>query len=722
LLSRLGVTLVVSVVVAVLIAPGAGAHDGVMTAADHASEDAVTHTAAQERALDAHTSAVSARDARAAAAALAGAPQDVGEWGPVVDWPVIGVHVALLPNGKVLAYDSIGDNATETYPVQDHTRATVWDPATGTQTPVTVDTGFNIFCSGLAHLADGRMFMAGGNKDQQLNGIVQTHLFDPATNLWSLGPNMLGGRWYPTVTALNNGEMLITSGRVNTPEVRTVAGSLRALSTASLSLPLYPWMDVAPNGTTFYSGPDQTLRALNTAGTGAWQTLGQRDTINRDYGGHALFDIGKVLVAGGGSSTKDARVVDLNGATPQVSATAPMAYGRRQHNLTVLADGTVLATGGNSSGAGLVDLNAGVYAAEQWNPATGQWRTLAAMQITRQYHSTALLLPDGRVLSSGGGICGTCDQVGYLAKNAEIFWPPYLFQADGTLAPRPVIDSAPASTTYGAAMEIATGSPASIRKVALVRLGAVTHSNNMEQRYIPLSFTAGATNITATAPANANVAPPGPYMLFIIDANGVPSVARMVSVQGDSPPVVTLTQPADGATFTSPATVNLGATASDADGTVTKVEFFNGGAKLGEDTTAPYSFSWSGVVAGTYTLTARATDDFGATTTSAAATITVSANTNTPPSANITSPADGAIFAWKPTITVTASASDSDGNVTKVEFRDGTSVLGQDTSAPYSFTWRNVREGSHVLTVRATDNAGGVTTSSPVGITVRPKR
>ena len=117
----------------------------------------------------------------------------MGEWGPVVDWPVVGVHVALLPNGKVLAYDSIGDNATETYPVQDHTRATVWDPATGTQTPVDVDTGFNIFCSGLAHLPDGRMFMAGGNKDQQLNGIVQTHIFDPVTNLWSLGPNMRAG-------------------------------------------------------------------------------------------------------------------------------------------------------------------------------------------------------------------------------------------------------------------------------------------------------------------------------------------------------------------------------------------------------------------------------------------------------------------------------------------------------------------------------------------------
>ena len=718
-LSRLGVALIASLVVTALVLPGAEAHDGIMTRAGHAAEDAVVLTAAQERALDAHTRAVSAMT-RGAAEALPGAPQDFGEWGPAVDWPVVGVHVALLPNGKVLAYDSVGDLATERYPVHDHTRATVWDPVTGIQTPVPVDTGFNIFCSGLAHLADGRMFMAGGNKDQQLNGIVQTHLFDTSSNLWSLGPNMAAGRWYPTVTPLNNGEMLITSGRVNTPEVRTLAGGLRALSTASLSLPLYPWMDVAPNGRAFYSGPDQTMRTLDPTGTGTWQTFGQRDTINRGYGGHALFDTGKMLVAGGGPSTKDARVVDFNGSTPQVSATAPMAFGRRQHNLTVLADGTVLATGGNSSGASLVDLNASVYPAEQWNPATGQWRTLAAMQVTRQYHSTALLLPDGRVLSAGGGICGSCDDVGYLAKNAEVFSPPYLFQADGTPAPRPAIDAAPATTTYGAAMAIATGDPTSIQKVALVRLGAVTHSNNMEQRYVPVSFTAGTTSITATAPANANIAPPGLYMLFIIDANGVPSVARMVSVLGDLPPAVTLTQPTDGASFTPPATVNLAATASDADGTVTKVEFFTGTAKLGEDTTAPYSFTWSGVPAGSYTLTARAIDDLGAVTTSVASRITVGANT--PPAVSITSPANGAVFAWKPTITVTATASDPGGNVTRVEFRDGTTLLSTDTTAPYSFTWRNVPPGSHVLTARATDNGGAVTTSASVGITVRPKR
>ena len=718
---RRGVLFIASIITLALVAPGAGAHDGIMTPEGHAAEDAVALSPKQERALDAHTRTVSAKYAKAAGVMIAGSPQDIGEWGPVVSWPVVGVHVALLPNGKVLAYDSIGDNATESYPVQDHTRATVWDPITGSQTPVNVDTGFNIFCSGFAHLVDGRLFVAGGNKDQALNGIVQTHLFDPATNSWTLGPNMAAGRWYPSVTPLNNGEMLITSGRVDTPEVRTLAGNLRSLSTASLSLPLYPWMDVAPNGLAFYSGPDPVLKALNPSGTGSWQTFGQRDSINRDYGGHAIYDIGKMLVAGGGSSTRDSRVVDFSGPTPQVSATAPMAFGRRQHNLTVLADGSVLATGGNSSGASLVDLNAGVYPAELWSPSTGQWRTLASMQVTRQYHSIALLLPDGRVLSAGGGICGTCDAVGYLAKNAEIFSPPYLFQADGTPAPRPSIGAAPTSTTYGGTMTIATSDPAAISKVALIRLGAVTHSNNMEQRFIPLTFTAGATSLQAQAPANANIAPPGIYMLFLIDANGVPSVARMVDVHGNSPPTVTLTQPADGASFTAPATMGLSATASDTDGTVTKVEFFNGVTKLGEDTTAPFGFTWSGVGAGSYTLTARATDDLGATATSAPSRITVG-TTNVPPTVSLTFPADGASFPWKPTITMTATAADSDGTVTKVEFLDGTKILGQDTAAPYAFTWRNVPVGTHVLTARATDNRGAVTTSSVVSITVRPKR
>jgi Domain of unknown function (DUF1929) len=498
----------------------------------HIKEDSVANDPAAERRLERRTRAATATDAAAATATLTNDESRVGQWGPVVDWPVVGVNVALLKNGKVLAYDSVGDDATESYPLHDRTRATVWDPATGVHAPVNVNTGHNLFCSGLAHLMDGSMFVAGGNKNPQLEGIVETHIFDADSNSWSLGPNMAAGRWYPSVTPLRNGEMLITAGGPETPEVRKTDGGLRALHTASLNLPDYPWIDVGPDGRAFYSGPDQTMRSLDTTGGGSWRHFGRRDSLHRDYGSRALFDVGKILVAGGASSSRDARVIDLSGRRPDVSPTASMESGRRQHNLTVLADGTVLATGGNSSGAPLVDLDNGVYPAELWNPATGRWRTMAAMQVTRQYHSTALLLPDGRVLSAGGGVCSTCDTVGYLATNAEVFSPPYLFKKDGSgdPAPRPEITSAPDEVTYNAPFGISAEGAASISKVALVRIGAVTHSVNMEQRYVPLSFTADGGAITATAPPNANIAPPGVYMLFVIGEDGVPSVARMVRV------------------------------------------------------------------------------------------------------------------------------------------------------------------------------------------------
>lgn len=183
----------------------------------------------------------------------------------------------------------------------------------------------------------------------------------------------------------------------------------------------------------------------------------------------------------------------------------------------------------------------------------------------------------------------------------------------------------------------------------------------------------------------------------------------------NQPPTVTLTQPASGAKFTAPATVNLAATASDTGGTVTKVEFFRGTTKLGEDTTSPYTYTWSGAGSGTYTLTAKATDNAGASTTSAPSTISV----NAPPTASITYPTNGAVFPQRATFTITATAADSDGSVAKVEFRDGGTTLGQDTTAPYSYTWSNVSSGNKTLRVRATDSAGAVTTSAPVAITVR---
>jgi hypothetical protein len=260
-------------------------------------------------------------------------------------------------------------------------------------------------------------------------------------------------RWYPSVTPLANGESLITGGRPSVPEVRSTSGGLRSLTTASLDLPLYPWLDLAPDGRAFYSGPDNRFLALNTTGTGSWQTLGAGDG-DRDYGSHAVYDIGKILVAGGGRSRRDASIIDINGTIPVRTATGSMSSGRRQHNVTVLADGSLLATGGLSSGAGLVDLSAGVYAAERWNPATGTWTTLAAQQQTRQYHSTAILLADGRVLSAGGGLCGTCDAVKYLAKDAEVFSPP---TCSTPAANRPAPESsprAPSSVPYAGSFTV----------------------------------------------------------------------------------------------------------------------------------------------------------------------------------------------------------------------------------------------------------------------------
>ena len=205
-----------------------------------------------------------------------------------------------------------------------------------------------------------------------------------------------------------------------------------------------------------------------------------------------------------------------------------MSIARRQINATLLADGSVLVTGGtNASGFNSAPTSSAVLAAERWNPAFPvEWKQLASMSHYRLYHTTALLLPDGRVLVAGSGepaASGLTDDL-----TAEIFSPPYLFNADGTPAARPVISSVPAKLTYGAGFTITTASAADITKVLLVRLSAVTHATNMNQRGVVINFVAGTGLLTATAPANNKLAPPGHYMLFIVNSSGVPSVAKIV--------------------------------------------------------------------------------------------------------------------------------------------------------------------------------------------------
>jgi hypothetical protein len=445
----------------------------------------------------------------------------MGQWTAPFAWPAVAIHAALLPNRQVLTYG------------RHHRQPVLWNPATPatfTSLPLPAD----LFCSGLTFLRGGRLFVAGGHANADNFGLKSSFQFDQGTKQWIRSADMRNGRWYPTLTTLNSGQILAISGGDTAaalnriPEVFNPGqNTWRALTGATRSVPYYPMMFAAPDGKVFYAGPDQATQFLSVAGSGSWTSGPVRLYGWRDYGSGVMYDAGKILVVGGGSPTATAEVIDLLGARVW-SLVGSMSVPRRQINATLLADGTVLVTGGtNAGGFNSAPTTSAVLAAELWDPANPLvWKQLASMSHYRLYHTTALLLPDARVLVMGSGepaATGLSDDL-----TGEIFSPPYLFKADGTPATRPVISSVPAKLTYGSAFTVGTSSAASITKVMLIRLSSVTHAFDMNQRGNRLNFTAGSGSLTVTAPLNNKLAPPGHYMLFIVDASGVPSLAKVV--------------------------------------------------------------------------------------------------------------------------------------------------------------------------------------------------
>ncbi|MDQ3810242.1 MAG: DUF1929 domain-containing protein [Chloroflexota bacterium] len=436
----------------------------------------------------------------------------------------MAVHLHLLPNGKVLSFGKQG-------------APYVWDPVSGAFTLRPSAT--HVFCAGHAFLPDGRLLVTGGHIADD-RGLPDANIFNFGSQTWTRVANMARGRWYPTNTTLPNGEVLTVAGRdqssvnVAIPEVWKVGGGWRTLSTASRDFPYYPRLFVAPNGKVFHAGEGVATHYLDPSGTGRWTFVANRRlAVARSYGSAVMYEPGKVLYVGGGRQppTKTAEVIDLNQTTPTWRFTNPMVYARRHLNATLLPDGTVLVTGG-TSGSGFNNPVGAVHAAELWDPATEQWRTLASNAVVRVYHATSLLLPDGRVLHTGSGDADLYGGAGPAPRqlNAELFSPPYLFRSDGSLAPRPRITSAPATAGYGQAFSVGTPDAAAITKVTLVRLGSVTHAFDMNQRFNRLAFTPTAGGLTVTAPASRNLAPPGHYLLFILNGTGVPSMARIVKI------------------------------------------------------------------------------------------------------------------------------------------------------------------------------------------------
>jgi hypothetical protein len=510
-----------------------------------------------------------------------------GQWTKLTNLPFVPIHNILLPDGKVMIWGK-------------DLRQGLWDPLTQTVS-VLPNPGYDLFCAGHTYLGDGRLFIPGGHI-QDYAGLANASIYNPATNTWAAVPDMHAGRWYPTATTLANGDVVVIGGQIDTirglnsvPEVYQAAtNTWRELTNAPLNQDLYPMMLLAPNGKVIEAGPTPLTRWLDPSGTGQWSIVGWRKhEASKQYGSAVMYDEGKALLVGGGDPpTATAEVIDLNVPAPEWRVVAPMLNARRHMHATLLPDGTVLATGG-TYGPGSNNPNTPVFAAELWNPATETWTTMASASVPRLYHSSALLLPDGRVLITGGDE----SDGGTNYPDVEVYSPPYLFKGK-----RPTMSGVPASIGWGQQFSVQSPDAAGIAKVTLIRLAATTHSFDQSQRLNTLQFTprAGVSGmLDITAPAHGNVAPPGLYMLFIVNGKGVPSMGSVVKVGAATTPPPPAPAPAPALSSLSPSSATAGGPAFTL--TVNGSNFVTGAAVRWNGAPRATTFVSSSQVKGTIT-------------------------------------------------------------------------------------------------------------------------
>ncbi|HET7872208.1 MAG TPA: galactose oxidase-like domain-containing protein, partial [Terriglobales bacterium] len=450
-----------------------------------------------------------------------GNPAVIGSWSAPVTIPTVAVNLMLTGTNKLFFYE-------------DGASPTLWDYIGNTFT--NVPSNANLFCSGHAMLSDGRILAVGGFGGSGTNiGIANAEIFDPNTRTWTAVPSMASKRWYPTATTLGDGRVLVTAGWQTSPHTNAGIPEIydpgtnrwTQLTNANNPFETYPFIFQLADGRVLHVGGTEfaTVTDVLDLGTQTWSTVDPRVI---DGGSATMYLPGKIMKAGSatdsqgtGLSSSTTYVLDMNQQSPAWQQTPSMAFPRSFLNLTTLPDGSVLVTGGESDRNGGIISNA-IYAAEMWSPQSQTWSTMASMRTPREYHSTALLLPDGRVVQSGMGadFGQVPDQM-----SAEFYSPPYLFKGA-----RPAISAAPAIIHYGQGFVVGTPDAANISKAVLIRTGAVTHFFDQNTRYVPLTFGQTTGGLSVTAPLNGNQAPPGYYMLFLVNGSGVPSVASMVQV------------------------------------------------------------------------------------------------------------------------------------------------------------------------------------------------
>lgn len=547
--------------------------------------------------------------------------------------PINPIHVALLTNGKLLVVAGSGNCPPGSAPCpsgppygpSNGSGALLWDPVSQ-QTVAQFSLSWDMFCNGMVLLPDGRPFINGGTiQYDPFYGQPQAATFDPAVNTFSNTPNMAHGRWYPTVITLGDGRAMTfsglteTGGTNSTVEFYSAASGWSTPFSAGWTPDLYPRLHLLPNGKVFYSGAQPTSKLFDPS-TNTWNTNVATTNYSglRTYGTSVLLPLSpsnnydpKVIIMGGGNpSTATTEIIDMGAVTPTWQYGPNMSQPRIEMNAVLFPNGEVLAVGGslNDEDTTTASLNADLY-----NPATNTFSSAGANAFPRLYHSVALLLPDATVLLAGGN-----PSRGSYQQQIEIYKPAYLFNADGSMAARPSITSAPNSVGYGEDFALATPDAASISSAVLVRNGTVTHAFGMDQRVVGLSFTAGNGILNVTAPPNGNIAPPGFYMLFLLNQSGVPSVASFVQVSSLSADFSVAATPSS-QTVSPGTSTNYTVNVTPSNGFNSNVSFSVSGLPTGATATFnPSSVAGSGsstmmvntsssTPSGTYTLTVSAT-------------------------------------------------------------------------------------------------------------------
>jgi FtsP/CotA-like multicopper oxidase with cupredoxin domain/sugar lactone lactonase YvrE len=441
--------------------------------------------------------------------------------------PVLAVHAALLHTGKVLFFAGSGNDELYTTGL----RSAVYDYANGTFTSPPTPT--DVFCAGQTFLPDGRLLVAGGTERYDpFVGLTTALLFDPAAEQWTFVQSMKWGRWYPTLLTLGGGQALAVAGAGNSENETYTQPSGWTVTSPAFDWPLYPHLHLLADGRVFHSG--MRLGGSNIQpgfldpGTGAYTALppgaipASFNFGARDQGATVLLPPAqdqRVMVMGGGDpSINTVHIIKTDAVAPAYVQTPSMLRPRVHVNAVILPDRTVVATGGSarSENAATASLEAEIF-----DPATNTWTTGAAARVPRLYHSIALLLPDGRVLTAGSNPRRRDDEL-----RLEVYHPPYLFRG-----PRPCIERAPAEVRLGDSFTVHTPNAHDIKWLSLVRPMATTHSYDSEQRLVDVTFRRrGVCRLTARMPSSANLIPPGYYMLFLVDRKGVPSIAHWVQI------------------------------------------------------------------------------------------------------------------------------------------------------------------------------------------------